>query len=212
MPCTSPQNAWLYPFPLCITLVDHHVVLCAGFMENHRYLSRRHPLFLSRTCSFLQSTKSNLLSSECQSAVREMSWFSPFKQLQQVVSVSSDNRLGFSVMMYEPFTGLLWRTTCNPGPAHGASVLMDLEIPLPVGDLSTTRSPLNLLGLPAALRGLSIFPAIWILVLLRNRRLPGETAPPGTELETKDTEKQNELKDVHQNSKISNDDELKTKL
>nr|XP_051706804.1 solute carrier organic anion transporter family member 1A2 isoform X2 [Oryctolagus cuniculus] len=68
------------------------------------------------------------------------------------------------------------------------------------------------LGLPAALRGLSIFPAIWILVLLRNRRLPGETAPPGTELETKDTEKQNELKDVHQNSKISNDDELKTKL
>ncbi|XP_062051502.1 solute carrier organic anion transporter family member 1A2 [Lepus europaeus] len=69
------------------------------------------------------------------------------------------------------------------------------------------------LGLPAALRGLSIFPAVWILVLLRNRRLPGETAPPGTELvETKDTEKQNEFKDVHQNSKISNDDELKTKL
>ncbi|XP_003792494.1 solute carrier organic anion transporter family member 1A2 isoform X1 [Otolemur garnettii] len=69
------------------------------------------------------------------------------------------------------------------------------------------------LGLPAALRGSSFIPAFLILILLRKRHLPGENASPGTELaETKVTGKENECKDVHQNSKFSNDNEFKTKL
>ncbi|KAI5158776.1 solute carrier organic anion transporter family member 1A2 [Manis pentadactyla] len=69
------------------------------------------------------------------------------------------------------------------------------------------------LGLPAALRGSSYIPAFSILILLRKRHLPGETAPAGTVLvETKFTGKENECKDMHQNSKVLNDDELKTKL
>ncbi|XP_073078859.1 solute carrier organic anion transporter family member 1A2 isoform X1 [Manis javanica] len=69
------------------------------------------------------------------------------------------------------------------------------------------------LGLPAALRGSSYIPAFSILILLRKRHLPGETAPSGTVLvETKFTGKENECKDMHQNAKVLNDDELKTKL
>ncbi|KAK2490580.1 hypothetical protein MC885_017513 [Smutsia gigantea] len=69
------------------------------------------------------------------------------------------------------------------------------------------------LGLPAALRGSSYIPAFSILILLKKRHLPGETAPSGTVLvETKLTGKENECKDMHQNSKVLNGDELKTKL
>lgn len=69
------------------------------------------------------------------------------------------------------------------------------------------------LGLPAALRGSSFIPAFFILILLRNRHLPGENDPSGTELAaTKGTEKEKECKDVHQNSKVLNDEEMKTKL
>uniref|UniRef100_A0A8C5ULC1 Solute carrier organic anion transporter family member n=1 Tax=Microcebus murinus TaxID=30608 RepID=A0A8C5ULC1_MICMU len=69
------------------------------------------------------------------------------------------------------------------------------------------------LGLPAALRGLSFIPVFLVLLLLRNRQLPGENASSGTELvQTKVTEKENECKDIHPNSKFSNDNVLKTKL
>uniref|UniRef100_A0A8C5ZW59 Solute carrier organic anion transporter family member n=1 Tax=Marmota marmota marmota TaxID=9994 RepID=A0A8C5ZW59_MARMA len=69
------------------------------------------------------------------------------------------------------------------------------------------------LGLPAALRGLSFIPAFLILILLRKRHLPGENDPSGTELAvTKITEKEKECKDVQQNSKVLNDEEMKTKL
>ncbi|KAG3292292.1 solute carrier organic anion transporter family member 1A2 isoform X1 [Ictidomys tridecemlineatus] len=69
------------------------------------------------------------------------------------------------------------------------------------------------LGLPAALRGLSFIPAFLILILLRKRHLPGENDLSGTELAvTKITEKEKECKDVQQNSKVLNDEEMKTKL
>ncbi|EFB15116.1 hypothetical protein PANDA_016291, partial [Ailuropoda melanoleuca] len=69
------------------------------------------------------------------------------------------------------------------------------------------------LGLPAALRGTSYIPAFLILIILKKRLLPGENASSGTVLiETKVTGKENECKDMHKNSKILNDDELKTKL
>ncbi|XP_070125213.1 solute carrier organic anion transporter family member 1A2 isoform X6 [Equus przewalskii] len=69
------------------------------------------------------------------------------------------------------------------------------------------------LGLPAALRGSSYIPAFLILAILRKRRLPGEEASSGTVLvEAKVTGKENECKDRHQNSKVSNNDEWKTKL
>ncbi|XP_077024054.1 solute carrier organic anion transporter family member 1A2 [Tamandua tetradactyla] len=69
------------------------------------------------------------------------------------------------------------------------------------------------LGLPAALRGVSYIPALLILFLLRKRRLPGENVSSGIVLtETKVTGKENECKDMHQNSKASNDDDLETKL
>ncbi|XP_040344664.1 solute carrier organic anion transporter family member 1A2 isoform X5 [Herpailurus yagouaroundi] len=69
------------------------------------------------------------------------------------------------------------------------------------------------LGLPAALRGLSYIPAFLILNILKNRHLPGENASSGTMLtEAKTTKKENECKDMDQNSKVLNDNELKTKL
>ncbi|KAF5912548.1 hypothetical protein HPG69_004220 [Diceros bicornis minor] len=69
------------------------------------------------------------------------------------------------------------------------------------------------LGLPAALRGSSYIPAFSILAILRKRRLPGEDVSSGTMLvEAKLIGKENECKDMHQNSKVLNDDELKTKL
>uniref|UniRef100_A0A452T9C5 Solute carrier organic anion transporter family member n=1 Tax=Ursus maritimus TaxID=29073 RepID=A0A452T9C5_URSMA len=69
------------------------------------------------------------------------------------------------------------------------------------------------LGLPAALRGTSYIPAFLILIILKKRLLPGENASSGTVLiEAKVTGKENECKDMHKNSKILNDDELKTKL
>nr|XP_060514164.1 solute carrier organic anion transporter family member 1A2 isoform X5 [Panthera onca] len=69
------------------------------------------------------------------------------------------------------------------------------------------------LGLPAALRGLSYIPAFLILNILKNRHLPGENASSGTILtEAKTTKKENECKDMDQNSKVLNDNELKTKL
>ncbi|XP_045637421.1 solute carrier organic anion transporter family member 1A2 isoform X4 [Ursus americanus] len=69
------------------------------------------------------------------------------------------------------------------------------------------------LGLPAALRGTSYIPAFLILIILKKHLLPGENASSGTVLiEAKVTGKENECKDMHKNSKILNDDELKTKL
>ncbi|XP_053081919.1 solute carrier organic anion transporter family member 1A2 isoform X10 [Acinonyx jubatus] len=69
------------------------------------------------------------------------------------------------------------------------------------------------LGLPAALRGLSYIPAFLILNILKNRHLPGENASSGTMLtEAKTTKKESECKDMDQNSKVLNDNELKTKL
>nr|XP_045724632.1 solute carrier organic anion transporter family member 1A2 isoform X2 [Mirounga angustirostris] len=69
------------------------------------------------------------------------------------------------------------------------------------------------LGLPAALRGTSYIPAFLILIILKKRLLPGENASSGTMLiEAKFTGKENECKDMNQNSKVLNDDELKTKL
>ncbi|KAM6161958.1 solute carrier organic anion transporter family member 1A2 isoform 1-T1 [Erethizon dorsatum] len=69
------------------------------------------------------------------------------------------------------------------------------------------------LGLPAGLRGLSFFPAFLTLILLRKRHLPGENDSAGTELaDTKVTEKEDDCKNGHQNSKVLNDEELKTKL
>ncbi|XP_027451629.1 solute carrier organic anion transporter family member 1A2 isoform X2 [Callorhinus ursinus] len=69
------------------------------------------------------------------------------------------------------------------------------------------------LGLPAALRGTSYIPAFLILIILKKRLLPGENACSGTVLiEAKVTGKENECKDMNQNSKVLNDDELKTKL
>lgn len=69
------------------------------------------------------------------------------------------------------------------------------------------------LGLPAGLRASSYIPAFLVLYFLRKYRLPGENASSGTMLmEAKDTGKENESKDIHQNSKDLNDGELKTKL
>ncbi|XP_048191137.1 solute carrier organic anion transporter family member 1A2 [Perognathus longimembris pacificus] len=69
------------------------------------------------------------------------------------------------------------------------------------------------LGMPAAIRGLSFLPAFVILILLRNRKLPGETDSPIAELaDLKAVEKENEGKDLHPNAKVLNDGELKTKL
>ncbi|XP_010614058.1 solute carrier organic anion transporter family member 1A2 isoform X3 [Fukomys damarensis] len=69
------------------------------------------------------------------------------------------------------------------------------------------------LGLPAGLRAVSYFPAFLTLILLRKRHLPGENDSAGTELaDTKVIEKENECKDGHKNSKVLNDEELKTKL
>ncbi|XP_045869571.1 solute carrier organic anion transporter family member 1A2 isoform X5 [Meles meles] len=69
------------------------------------------------------------------------------------------------------------------------------------------------LGLPSALRGISYIPAFLILIILKKRRLPGENVSSGTVLiEAKVAGKENECKDLHQNSKVLNDDELKTKL
>lgn len=49
--------------------------------------------------------------------------------------------------------------------------------------------------------------------MLKKRLLPGENASSGTVLiEAKVTGKENDCKDMHQNSKVLNDGELKTKL
>ncbi|XP_037701010.1 solute carrier organic anion transporter family member 1A2 [Choloepus didactylus] len=69
------------------------------------------------------------------------------------------------------------------------------------------------LGLPAALRGSSYIPALLILFLLRKRILPGENVSSGIVLtEAKTMGKENECKEMHPNSKVLNDDEVKTKL
>ncbi|KAM9071438.1 solute carrier organic anion transporter family member 1A2 isoform 2-T10 [Megaptera novaeangliae] len=68
------------------------------------------------------------------------------------------------------------------------------------------------LGLPAALRGSSYIPAFLILLILRKHRLPEKNASSETMLEAKFTGKENEGKEMDQNSKVLNDDELKTKL
>ncbi|ELW60564.1 Solute carrier organic anion transporter family member 1A2 [Tupaia chinensis] len=82
-----------------------------------------------------------------------------------------------------------------------------------VAGITTSYEGYIYLGLPAALRGISYLPAFLILILLRKHRLPGENASSGTELvETKTAKKENDCKDTHQNSKVMNDGELKTKL
>ncbi|XP_049991262.1 LOW QUALITY PROTEIN: solute carrier organic anion transporter family member 1A5-like [Alexandromys fortis] len=69
------------------------------------------------------------------------------------------------------------------------------------------------LGLPAALRGSSFFPAICILILLRKFQLPEETDSSETEFaEMKLTEKESECMDVHRSPESDNDKELKTRL
>nr|XP_044995444.1 solute carrier organic anion transporter family member 1A2 isoform X2 [Jaculus jaculus] len=69
------------------------------------------------------------------------------------------------------------------------------------------------LGLPAALRGMSFLPAFLLLFLLRNRRLPGENDPSGTELaETKAADKAGQCKDAHEDAKVVSSEEWKTKL
>ncbi|XP_028735713.1 solute carrier organic anion transporter family member 1A2 [Peromyscus leucopus] len=69
------------------------------------------------------------------------------------------------------------------------------------------------IGVPAALRGSSFLPALFILILMRKRQLPGEIDSSETELaETKLKEKKSECVDVHRSPEVENDRELKTKL
>ncbi|XP_004713846.1 solute carrier organic anion transporter family member 1A2 isoform X1 [Echinops telfairi] len=69
------------------------------------------------------------------------------------------------------------------------------------------------LGLPAALRGSSYIPALMILFILRNRQLPGESVSSGImHTGSKVTGKQSELKDMHQDFKVVNAVDMKTKL
>ncbi|XP_049991239.1 solute carrier organic anion transporter family member 1A5-like isoform X2 [Alexandromys fortis] len=69
------------------------------------------------------------------------------------------------------------------------------------------------LGLPAALRGSSFIPGIFILILMRKVQLPGEIDFAETEHpEMKLTEKKGEHKDVHGSPEVENNKELKTKL
>ncbi|KAM5262912.1 solute carrier organic anion transporter family member 1A2 [Ctenodactylus gundi] len=69
------------------------------------------------------------------------------------------------------------------------------------------------LGLPAAIRGLSFLPAILILILLRKRHLPSENDTPEGELaDAKVRETEKGCKGEPQNSKVLNNEELKTKL
>lgn len=69
------------------------------------------------------------------------------------------------------------------------------------------------LGLPIALRGISFFPALLILIILRKYHLPGDNASSGTvPVEAKITGKENECQEMDQISKVLNNDELKTKL
>lgn len=67
------------------------------------------------------------------------------------------------------------------------------------------------LGLPASLRGLSYIPAIFILIILRKHRLPGENTTSGTvPIEAKVTG--TECQEMDQTSKVLNNDVLKTKM
>ncbi|GAB1291405.1 Solute carrier organic anion transporter family member 1A1 [Apodemus speciosus] len=69
------------------------------------------------------------------------------------------------------------------------------------------------LGVTAALKGSSYLPALFILILARKFRFPGDINSSEPELvEMKLTEKENECTDVHRSLKIENDRELKTKL
>ncbi|XP_076424310.1 solute carrier organic anion transporter family member 1A4-like isoform X1 [Peromyscus maniculatus bairdii] len=69
------------------------------------------------------------------------------------------------------------------------------------------------IGVPAALRGLSYLPAVFILILMRKRQQPEDIDSSETELaEMKLTEKENEYMDVHRSPEVENDGELKTKL
>ncbi|XP_021044522.2 solute carrier organic anion transporter family member 1A1 [Mus pahari] len=69
------------------------------------------------------------------------------------------------------------------------------------------------LGLPAALRGSSYLPAVFILILMRKFQFPGDINSSETELaEMKLTEKESECTDVCRSPKVENDGELKTKL
>lgn len=67
------------------------------------------------------------------------------------------------------------------------------------------------LGLPAALRGLSFIPAIFILIILRKYHLPGENTTSGTvPIDAKITG--NECQEMDQTSKVLNNNVLKTKM
>ncbi|KAL1775728.1 solute carrier organic anion transporter family member 1A5 isoform X1 [Sigmodon hispidus] len=66
---------------------------------------------------------------------------------------------------------------------------------------------------PAAVRGLSYLPAIFILILIRKLHLPEEMVCSEAELaEMKLTEKENEYTGVHRSPEAENGRELKTKL
>ncbi|ELK23148.1 Solute carrier organic anion transporter family member 1A5 [Myotis davidii] len=67
------------------------------------------------------------------------------------------------------------------------------------------------LGLPAALRGLSYIPAVFILIILRKYRLPGENTTSGTlPAEAKVTG--NEDQEMDQTCKVLNNNVLNTKM
>ncbi|XP_021009819.1 solute carrier organic anion transporter family member 1A1 [Mus caroli] len=69
------------------------------------------------------------------------------------------------------------------------------------------------LGLPAAVRGSSYLPAVFILILMKKFQFPGDVDSSETELaEMKLTEKESECTDVCRSPKVENDGELKTKL
>lgn len=69
------------------------------------------------------------------------------------------------------------------------------------------------LVLPAALRGSSYLPALFILILMRKFQFPGEIDSSETELaEMKITVKKSECTDVRGSPQVENDGELKTRL
>ncbi|XP_060240390.1 solute carrier organic anion transporter family member 1A5-like isoform X2 [Meriones unguiculatus] len=69
------------------------------------------------------------------------------------------------------------------------------------------------LGIPAALRGLCILPALFILLLMRKLQLPGEIDSSETEaVEMRLTEKESEHVEVHRSPDLDNEEELKRML
>lgn len=69
------------------------------------------------------------------------------------------------------------------------------------------------LGLPAALRGASFLPALFILILMRKFQFPGDIDSSDTDpAEMKLTAKESKCTNVHRSPTMQNDGERKTKL